>query len=336
MEINTREVKSNKKLSSDKIKLIYNDKESTLVNMVEEYINQDKKYSDVLKRISSTSLIKEDYITFYLDKYIDKDIDLQNDFKNNNKIIELLLSLRYSEDKYNIAKDDEEINIILKKIIWIESNKDYIKSILEIFDHAKIIIPNDNVLYQTIEDIIYDSNIGIKYKVDKNREHIREVNECFYLLLSSICLGLISDKIKLGIDMIQNYSTQLKKINMILKDLDYDLILDLNEIYIIDELIKIIEYQYQKGTNINTITEIRKNLRDSAIKINSGDIINLGINFENIYEILKNEEKNEKYYCRYYDILKYIYMKEIEKVYDIEYRKTIVQLLIKEKNIIKK
>jgi hypothetical protein len=329
-------VKEKKNLKSENIKQIYHNKEVELLNNVEDHINQNKKYSDFLNRISSTSLIKEDYITFYIYKYIDREFEFQNDFKNNNKVIELLSNLRYSEDKYQIVKDDEQIDIILKKIIWIESYKDYIKSILEIFDHAKIIVPNDDLLYQIIRDTIYDTKIGLEYTVNKHREHIREVNECFYLLLSGICLGLISDKIKLGIDMIQNYSTQLKKINMILKDLDYDLILDLNEIYIIDELIQIIEYQYQKGININTITEIRKNLRDSAIKIKSGQIIKLGINFENIYEILKNEEKNEKYYSRYYDILKYIYMKEIEKVYDIEYRKTMVQLLIKEKNIIKK
>ena len=336
IEIQTREMRADPKLSSDKIKLIYHDKEAILLNLVEDYINQDKKYSDILKRISSTSLIKEDYITFYLDKYIDRDIDFQNDFKNNNKIIKLLSCLRYSEDKYNIAKNDEEINIILKKIIWIESNKDYIKSILEIFDHAKIIVPNDNVLYQTIEDKIYDRNINIEYIVDENREHIREVNECFYLLLAGICLGLVSDEIKLGIEMIHNYNTQLKKINIILKDLDYDLILDLNEVYIIDELIQIIEYQYQKGININTIIKIRNNLRDSVIYIKSGKILELLKIFENIYNILKNEPKDKKYYNKYYETLKYIFMKEIEKVNDIRYHEIIVKSLIAEKDVIKK
>ena len=109
-------------------------------------------------------------------------------------------NLRYSEDKYQIVKDDEQIDIILKKIIWIESYKDYIKSILEIFDHAKIIVPNDDLLYQIIRDTIYDTKIGLEYTVNKHREHIREVNECFYLLLAGICLGLMSDEIKLGID----------------------------------------------------------------------------------------------------------------------------------------
>ena len=103
-------------------------------------------------------------------------------------------NLRYSEDECQIVKDDGQIDIILKKIIWIETYKDYIKSILEIFNHAKIIIPNDNLLYQIIRDTIYDSKIDLKYIVNKHRE------QCFYLLLAGICLGLMSDEIKLGID----------------------------------------------------------------------------------------------------------------------------------------
>ena len=39
---------------------------------------------------------------------------------------------------------------------------------------------------------------------------------------------------------------------------------------------------------------------------------------------------------KYYNVLKYIFWKEIEKVKDINYHKTIVKLLIEEKDLIKK
>ena len=71
-----REVKETKSLKSENIKQIYHSKEVELLNSVEDYINQDKKYSDFLNRISSTSLIKEDYITFYIYKYIENKIAL--------------------------------------------------------------------------------------------------------------------------------------------------------------------------------------------------------------------------------------------------------------------
>ena len=65
-EYEMRVVKESKKLKSEYIKQIYHSKEVELLNNVEDYINQNKKYSDFLKRISSTSLIKEDYITLYI------------------------------------------------------------------------------------------------------------------------------------------------------------------------------------------------------------------------------------------------------------------------------
>ena len=65
-EYEMRVVKESKNLKSENIKQIYHSKEVELLNNVEDYINQNKKYSDFLKRISSTSLIKEDYITLYI------------------------------------------------------------------------------------------------------------------------------------------------------------------------------------------------------------------------------------------------------------------------------
>ena len=87
-----------------------------------------------------------------------------------------------------------QINIIIIKILWIESNANYIKSILEIFDHSKDLIkddPNGNKLYEIIEKLIKNETINIKFIVkDKNPEHTREVNECIYILLASLYLNV--------------------------------------------------------------------------------------------------------------------------------------------------
>ena len=111
----------------------------------------------------------------------------------------MLLSLRFSEEK-EIIKDNESnpINIAIIKIIWIESNINYIKSILEVFEISKDIIHDidGNELNKNIHDLIYD--IPIKYIIDKkrNQEITREVNECFYIFV--VCLYLsITKNIKL-------------------------------------------------------------------------------------------------------------------------------------------
>ena len=60
-----------------------------------------------------------------------------------------------------------------------------------------------------IEDSINNKNYSIKYIVNQNTnpEHTIEVNECFFILLTGICLSIISEDIKLTDlnDCIENY-----------------------------------------------------------------------------------------------------------------------------------
>lgn len=249
------------------------------------------------------------------------------------------------------------VGIFFIKVIWIESNANYIKSILNVFNNAKEIIINDkdgSKLYEMIDKQLDEKNsdIIINYIVDENRnpEHTREVNECFYKLLASLCLSLTSDKIKLtkSLEESENinkneiaiiyYNDQLKVINNILQILNDDLIIYLNELYIIDELIQIIDY---KGININikVVEKIRNYLRESSIIIQKNQpnkIKNLTCNFENLYKLLQEQEKGEKCKLSYYDTLKYILLKEIKKINDMKYRATIINKLTNEKEIIKK
>ena len=58
--------------------------------------------------------------------------------KSCSKIIKLLLKLRFSSKKNQIIKKNEskQINFLLIKLVLIESNVNYIKNILEVFNHA--------------------------------------------------------------------------------------------------------------------------------------------------------------------------------------------------------
>ena len=142
----------------------------------------------------------------------------------------------------------------------------------------------------------------------------------------------------IGIDQ---YLEILKKINLILQDLNNSLNLSLNEMYIIDELISIIELQKLKKINIQKIVDIRKLLREntSIIQKDQPDkYTELVVNFENIYQKLitenLNEIKTEKdviYENKYYDTLKYIYLKEINKIIDQNYRNKIFEKIIRDK-----
>ena len=89
---------------------------------------------------------------------------------------------------------------------------------------------------------INDSKNPIKYIADEERaEHMREVNECFYLFLAGLCISVSTNNMD-KIQSIGSYCGILEEIYKIVKNIDNDLYTYLNELYILDELIKIIEY----------------------------------------------------------------------------------------------
>ena len=296
-----------------------------------ETIQKDKLYKDLIDKITP-DLILKDYITYYLEKY------LGIYSKPFYKIITLLLDFRFSNER-NIIKFNIEnpLNIVIIKIMWIESNINYIESLLRSFELGKEII-NDNegsVFYQMISDTINDSTNPIKYIANKERaEHRREINECFYLFLAGLCLCVTTydmDKI----ESIGSYCGILEEINKIVKNTDDELHTYLNELYIIDELIKIMDYN--PNTKKNIIEEIRNKLTENAIilqKNQPNKNTKLIINFKDMNNLLPNI-KNEFTKDKYYDTVKYIYKKEIEKINDKVYCSAILEEIIKEKEIIK-
>ena len=334
---------------SDNQILEFHEKELDLLYLVYDEIVKDKDIFKFINRIPS-DLILKDYITYYLDKY-NNDIS-QCDI--NNKLIELLLKLRFTEEKNEIIKNNNKypIKILLIKIMWIESNVNYILSLLKIYFYAKEIFNDGNNLYQMIEEIIYDKSRIIRYITNdnKNPEYAKEVNECYYIILASLCLSITSEKILLteeAIDKdkveIHKYCNMLKKVYTILQNLNNDLKINLIEIYIIDEIKEVIELQNIRKINIEKIEEIRKYFRESALIIhkNQPDKINeLNENFNNIYKsiIYKdiNTIKDKKIIDKYYYTLKYIFYKEMIKISDSSYRMKILEKLIQEKEIIKK
>ena len=119
------------------------------------------------------------------------------------------------------------------------------------------------------------------------------------------------EDIKLMKKTVKDYYVRLKTINNILQILNHDLDIYLNELFIIDELIIIIEYKLDKVIeNIQNIKIIRNYFIDNSkiIQKNRADKLSQLINnFINLNNKLK-QEKDEKFKNKYYDILKYIYI----------------------------
>ena len=354
---NEKKLREYFKPDSEKQKMEFHNKEENFLSSVYDAISEDKFIIDIINEIEkdeeTEDLILQDYIFYYLVKYNNE--NSQNDIYN--KVIKLLINLRFNEDKNEIIKNykNDPTKLLLIKIIWIESNVNYILNIIKIFSFAIELFYDGDKLYERIEKIIYNESRNLKYITNEKRnpEHTREVNECYYIILASLCLSITSEDMKLTESYIfENnkeeieinlYYNVLKEMTKILQDLDDDLLLYLNEMYIIDELKEVIELQKLKKIDIVKIEEIRKHLRDNALIIQNDQpdkIPNLIVNFQNIYDSLTSEEINKEeennYYNKYYDTLRYIYMKEIKKISDINYRCKILEKLLQEKEIIKK
>ena len=222
--------------------------------------------------------------------------------------------------------------------MWIESNSNYIKDILNAFEFCRDVY-NDkegNDLYKKIFGLINNSENPIRYGSNKNRaDHMKEVNECFYLFLAGLCLSVVTNNLDKMEISIGDYCGMLKNINKIVKNIDDELKTYLNELYIIDEMIKIMDY------NPNTKKIIIQDIRYSLVEIsrivqknlpNKND--KLIENFYKINESLK-QIKNEKTKKKYYSTIKYIYKKEIQKINDKVYCAAILEEIIKDNEIIK-
>ena len=140
--------------NTEKEKKDFHEKEELLLSDVYDEINKDKFIYDIINKISP-DLILKDYITYYLNKYI----ETNTKGAINNKLIHLLLNLRFDNKKNEIIKNNigAPIKLMLIKIMWIESNVNYISNILKIFELANKLFKDDGKkLLNNIEEIIND------------------------------------------------------------------------------------------------------------------------------------------------------------------------------------
>jgi hypothetical protein len=185
-----------------------------------------------------------------------------------------------------------------------------------------------NMIFNSISDN------SIKFIVNKKRtEYTKEINECFYKVLAGLCLSVTTNNMQGMRISIESYCGILKEIKKIIQNMEDNLDLNIDELYIIDELIKIIEYN--PNIDKKNIKQIRDKLVENAKIIQKNQSKEKLIeNFKALNDLLlkiKNELTKEKYYAT----LKYIYKKEIEKVNDKSYCIVIIKEIIKQKDIIK-
>ena len=256
-----------------------------------------------------------DYITFFLFKYCRNisnkpNIKIKNFQNYHYKLINLILKLRFN-DNNKIIKDNinNELKVILIKLNWLESNVKYIMDILNIYSILKGNYEREDILIELIEKTLNSQKIEYITNKAKNPIETKEVNECYYKLLASFCLSVTEYKI--NNNNIQEYFATLNNSLKIIKKLNDDLLIFLNEMYIIDELISIYEVlKLNDKCNINKINAINNNLKQNCEIIHKNEINKIEkliTNFKELDELIK--DALNFYDKEYYNFLKYFYFK---------------------------
>ena len=187
-----------------------------------------------------------------------------------------------------------------------------------------------------MEDILNNKNLRYITNETKNPEITTEVNECYYLILASICYSIIPPRINFKNIKINDYFNSLKNALKILQNLNDDLYIFLNEMYIIDELFHIYNVLLiNDKLNIELLNNISINLKTNndilqKDELNKNNLLNE--TYVKLYELINQSLNYED--KEYYELLKYIFFKEIKKIPDINYRVSIFENMIKESEII--
>ena len=332
-----RNFTSNKKNAGD-TKENYHKQEEYLLSLTLKSLKDDKFFFEFVKRIPF-DLILNDYITYYLIKYCSEDGDFENlaNYYNlsyddcKHKLINKLLDLRFDNKKGN-----NNIELLLKKLNWLLGNNDYIKRILNIYDILKNIF-QENEYITIIERTLKEQNLRYITHEKKNPIITTEVNECFYKIIASFCYSIIPPYIdfKKKIRTI-NYINSVTNAMKIIKGLNDDLNIFSIEVDLLDELIKIYEIlslnEKLDGDNLTEFCSILKNnnsILQTNEKIQSEELVG---EFKSLISSLNRSliETDKKYF----ELLKFIYYKEIKKVPDVRYRAAIFQEVIKDAEII--
>ena len=207
-------------------------------------------------------------MTFYLfrqyentknDDYFYYNTEIKRNYYPNDvehKIILKLIDIRFKLSEYKnkndneinykiISENDDNLKIFLIKILWMESNYDYIINIIKIYNKLSSLEPKNekDILFNDIEKYIKNGIVKYIAQEKRNPEHTKEVNEYFYIMLASICQCITNEDLlnKLVSDEFPNFIENCQSSLDIITKLSDELLLFLNERYIIEEFLLIIE-----------------------------------------------------------------------------------------------
>ena len=321
--------------------------EEKLKNILNIFKNNEKEENELYK------LLIQDYYTLFLNKHLNKSKNKKeyegddpfnyllviDNFDNNIRYLDLMIDMRknninsFTEEKINSNNNLHKLSEIIN---WVECYSEEIASLQQIFIKLSIKIPE---LLEQIGTII--SSGQIEYEIsERSPEYTAIVNKVFFICLDSI-LRIITSKseiYELPIDDFFDLINTNKEIMQIAFQLQSVLHLRSKEVFSLQEILKLINALYLNNLanvqNVKTIIEFFKNetiyLKKDATQILCSNLNDFYANIEKIMGHLKPKKDFD-----FHKVISLILLDEFNKIQFPEYRKTILDIILKKNDLIK-
>ena len=270
----------------------------------------------------------EDYFMLYLSDTFE---NIKNEFWKLDKYKNFLRKMVFL--RFNISGNDYiQCTSFAKKILWLESNKDYIDIILDIY--KKLLINEENLLSK-IDYIIEHQEI--QYEIsERSLQLTEEYNSAFFLIMESLLKIIISDYEmyqKIKEKDFPKFMSSLKIIFQNAFKIEDNLNVFSKEIWNIQELLIIYEKlnNLDKGTKENLLKTLQilshhSKLINNLMKNNGDNYCNdLCINIQNLYDFLIQELGDTDNFA---ELMMNICVDEAKKTKNKDYRKKLTEIIL--------
>ena len=278
-------------------------------------------------------LINDYYLLFLSDSLIDINNLYENNLFDYISILKKMIYLRFNTG--NEGEEVDPIKSFARKILWLESNNEYISILLNIY---RKLSSQEQYLYNKIESIIEKQEI--KYDTKRSPPHTEEINAPFFYILESLLRIIITDYDiykTLRPEKFYDFINSLKEINQNALRVFDELYIYSKEVFSIKEFLEIEEkLNNVNKSNLDNILSILKILSDQNIFTNT--LINDDTKYEDLckniqilYDFLYSNLGETEDFPK---LILNIFVDEIKKIDNENYRQKLVEIILSNPNLI--
>ena len=284
-------------------------------------------------------LLFDDYYLIFLSDSLN---DINNLYQSNNlidyqKLLKKMIFLRFNSGD-EIGEEVDQIKDLARKMIWLESNNEYVSILLNIYRKLSV---HEKDLFLKIEKVLEENEIN--YEISQRSPlHTKAINSPFFFILESL-LKIITNDFdiykNLKSENFYDFINSLKEINQDALKIFSELIIYSKEVFSIKEFLEIEEkLNSVNKSNLENILKIlgilsNQNLFTNNLMNDENKYIDLCNNIQILYEFLKENLGQTEDFTK---LILNIFVDEIKKIENEFYRKTLMEIILTNPNLISK